>query len=153
MTMTRDEFLKGLETLNAPDQGMNYFGGGFDHDGAQFDERTGQRLMPRHRPASLTLSGDRARFIYRLIEGADDLLSALQSAHPASGAEDVGEYAGLLERLARLKPIPTNPLNRAFGQHVNPDGPEAAKAIHDLLARLTPQNGAVAAPSQQEGGR
>lgn len=82
--MTREELLAGLAALNAPDQGMNYFGGGCDHDGPKFDAHSGERLMPRFRPATLTLAGERARFIYRLISEAEATAAAL------SGSADNG---------------------------------------------------------------
>jgi hypothetical protein len=43
------------------------------------------------------------------------------------------DVAGLVERLKRLRSIPSNPLARSgFGQRVNPDGPEAAALIESL---------------------
>lgn len=75
--MNRNELIEGLKTLNAPNQGMNYHAGGIRRTSRMYDETTGERLPSRIEAASLTVCGDRARFLYRLIE------------HSATLAEDI----------------------------------------------------------------
>jgi len=90
--MTRDELIAGLATLNAPNQGMNYHAGGFVRGAPRYDQYTGERLSPPIRNAELTVYGERARFLYRLIDGADALLAALKPTTPAE-ADAVGTKA------------------------------------------------------------
>lgn len=97
--MTREDFLAGLATLNAPDQGMRYHSGGADHDAPSFDEATGDRLPPRFRDAELVVHGGRARFLYLLIENAS---AVALYAHPQQqGAVEVARKA--LEVIAKME--------------------------------------------------
>jgi hypothetical protein len=78
--MERDRLLSGLKGLNAPDQDMSYHSGGPLRDGPRFDDRTGARLPPDIRPASLTVYGERARFLYDLIKLGPKLADLLEDA-------------------------------------------------------------------------
>jgi hypothetical protein len=73
------------------------------------------------------IGGKEYRFIEHALEV--DKWEAVASPIPAAPSD----VAGLVERLKRLRSIPSNPLARSgFGQRVNPDGPEAAALIESL---------------------
>lgn len=84
--MTREELMAGLATLDAPDQGMRYHSGGIVHDAPRYDSRTGEQLPPRVEAATLTVYGDRARFLYRLIDEARTTLASMKAENPGSDA-------------------------------------------------------------------
>lgn len=69
---------------------------------------------------------------------ADRILSALQSGHPASGADDVG---AVKEAAELLQEMVVGNSSRLTIEH--------ERRARDLLARLTPQDGAVAGEDVQ----
>jgi hypothetical protein len=78
--MDRNKLIKGLKALAEPNQGMSYHSGGFLRDGPKYNERTGERLAPDYRPASLSVYGDRAKFLYELIKCGPALAKLLEDA-------------------------------------------------------------------------
>ncbi len=72
----REYLLKNLRRLNTPDQGMSYSSGRFDRQ--RYCEDTGRPLPREHRPAEITLYGDRANFIYWLIRNSEEVASILE---------------------------------------------------------------------------
>ena len=93
--MTYDQLVAGLAKLNAPDQGMRYHSGG-QIDGPRFDEVTGAPLPPRYKDAELTVHGERARFLYALIDNAPAILTTLE--RQAAEIERLREALGQLHR-------------------------------------------------------
>lgn len=88
--MDRKELIEGLRGLNAPDQGMRYHGGGACHDAPRFDAETGARLPLQYKDAELVVHGERARFLFRLIQSSEALAETLY-AHPSAREQGVTE--------------------------------------------------------------
>ncbi|MFT4076463.1 MAG: hypothetical protein QM647_13135 [Asticcacaulis sp.] len=77
--MTVSELIEGLKWLDNPDQGMRYFSGGIDDRGPKYDSETGERIWRGHKPAELTVGGQRAKFLHRLIRSAPNLAKLLEA--------------------------------------------------------------------------
>lgn len=81
--MDLQKVIAGLRALNEPNQGMSYHAGGVVRGAPKYDEYTGQRLVPTFRSIELNVYGERARFLYELIQNSkalaellDDLIQA-----------------------------------------------------------------------------
>lgn len=129
--MTIDELIEGLKGLNEPDQGMRYHSGGLIQHGPVFDEQTGERLPPRYKSPELTVYGERARFLYALIDNAADILAAL---HPAPAEPDslLATGAGEVEAAKALAKDHADDMTTR---------PEVSAAIDTILARLATLEG------------
>lgn len=78
--MKRERLIEGLKALNAPSQGMSYHAGGLRRGDPRFDCYTGERLKPSSRPAELTVYGERAQFLYELIQNGEAIAALLEKA-------------------------------------------------------------------------
>lgn len=132
-------FLKGLETLDAPNQGMSYHGGGYRRGAPKYDEFSGERLTPRYDAAELNVYSDRAVFLHDLIRGADELRAALLSSQSEASSWKAKAEAAEAE-IERLNAALQYEQHRAgrIGTH-GPDcstwGPQHYEcALHDLKA-------------------
>lgn len=78
--MTKAEILalaSRVEALNNPNQGMTYTGDTYGE--RRFDSITGEPYFTASRPATLTVYGDRAKTLLKIIENCEGVAAALRA--------------------------------------------------------------------------